>query len=281
MRKIKLLVDSTCDLPKQFLKENDVAVIPLSISFKDEIYKDGVDINVKQLYEYVDKKKMLPKTSALTTYELTQEFKKWIDQDYDVFFISISSGFSCSLQNAHIAAEEFDGRVIAFDSQNLSSGIGLLICKAIELKDKVESIKELEEKLNYYVPRVRSQFAVETLDYLYKGGRCSSLVFIFGKGLHIRPIIRVANGKMSVFKKPRGKMVKALNELLQIFKDDLANIELDRVMLTHSLAPESMEYLKQELLKLIPEEKLMITEAGSIISAHCGKGTIGILYIVK
>ena len=281
MIKIKLVVDSTCDLPKKFLKENDVAVVPLSISFKEEIYKDGVDITVKKLYEYVDKKRMLPKTSALTTYELIQEFKKWVDKDYDVFFISISSNFSCSLQNAHIAAEEFDGRVIAFDSQNLSSGIGLLICKAIDLKDKVESIKELEEKLNYYVPRVRSQFAVETLDYLYKGGRCSSLVFIFGKGLHIRPIIRVTGGKMSVFRKPRGKMVKALNELIQIFKDDLANIDLDRVMLTHSLAPESMEYLKQELLKLIPEEKLMITEAGSIISAHCGKGTIGILYIVK
>ena len=86
---------------------------------------------------------------------------------------------------------------------------------------------------------------------------------------------------MAVYKKPRGKMIKALNELLQIFKDDLDNIELDRVMLTHSLAPESMEYLKQELLKLIPEDKLMITEAGSIVSAHCGKGTIGILYIVK
>ena len=252
MRKIKIIVDSTCDLPKQYLKENDVSVIPLSISFKEEIYKDGVDITVEKLYEYVDKKKMLPKTSALTTYELIQEFKKWVDKDYDVFFISISSSFSCSLQNAYIASQEFDGRVIEF-----------------------------EEKLNYYVPRVRSQFAVETLDYLYKGGRCSSLVFIFGKGLHIRPIIRVTDGKMAVYKKPRGKMIKALNELLQIFKDDLANIELDKVMLTHSLAPESMEYLKQELLKLIPEDKLMITEAGSIVSAHCGKGTIGILYIVK
>ena len=281
MRKIKIIVDSTCDLPKQYLKENDVSVIPLSISFKEEIYKDGVDITVEKLYEYVDKKKMLPKTSALTTYELIQEFKKWVDKDYDVFFISISSSFSCSLQNAYIASQEFDGRVIAFDSKNLSTGIGLLVCKAIQLKDKVESIKELEEKLNYYVPRVRSQFAVETLDYLYKGGRCSSLVFIFGKGLHIRPIIRVTDGKMAVYKKPRGKMIKALNELLQIFKDDLANIELDKVMLTHSLAPESMEYLKQELLKLIPEDKLMITEAGSIVSAHCGKGTIGILYIVK
>ena len=90
---------------------------------------------------------MLPKTSALTTYELIQEFKKWVDKDYDVFFISISSSFSCSLQNAYIASQEFDGRVIAFDSKNLSTGIGLLVCKAIELKDKVESIKELEKGL--------------------------------------------------------------------------------------------------------------------------------------
>ena len=280
MRPIKILVDSTCDLPKEYLEKNDVSTVALSLSFNEDTYKDGVNLSVEELYDLVDKKKVLPKTAALTTHELIQEFKKWVDE-YDVFFISISSGFSSSFQNAYIAAQEFDGKVVAFDSKNLSSGIGLLICKAIEIRNSGVSLKELEEKLNYYVPRVRSQFAVETLDYLYKGGRCSSLVFIFGKGFHIRPIIRVKDGKMMVYRKPRGKMQKALDELVNIFKEDLPNMELDRVMITHSLADESCKYLHEQLLKYIPEEKIMITRAGCIISSHCGQGCIGILYIVK
>ena len=281
MRPIKILVDSTCDLPKEYLDKHDVTVLPLLVVFGNDSYRDGVDINVEQLYSKVEELKTLPKTSALPSAQFEKEFKKWVDAGYDVLCIVISSGFSSTLQNAYIAAQQFDGHVAAFDSQNLSSGIGLLICKAVEMKEAGLPLNEIVDKLNYYVPRVRSQFAVETLDYLHKGGRCSSLVYLFGKGFHIRPIIRVKDGKMFVYKKPRGKMVKALDELINIFKEDLANIELDRVMLTHSIAPESRDYLEQELLKIIPQEKLMITEAGSIISSHCGRGTIGILYIVK
>lgn len=281
MRPIKIVVDSTCDLPKDFLEKHDVTTLPLLVVFNEKSYRDGLDITVEELYQKVKENKALPKTSALPVAVFEEEFKKWVDAGYDVLCIVISSGFSSTLQNAYIASQQFEGHVVAFDSQNLSSGIGLLICKAIELKEKGASLGEIVERLNYYVPRVRSQFAVETLEYLHKGGRCSSLVYLFGKGLHIRPIIRVKDGKMFVYKKPRGKMVKALDELMTIFKNDLENIELDRVMLTHSIAPESEAYLKQELLKIIPEDKLMITNAGSIISSHCGRGTIGILYILK
>lgn len=280
MRPVKIFVDSTCDLPKEYLDENNVTLIPLGVSFDDVVYRDGVDISADTLYKKVDETGKLPKTSAITIHEFTNEFKKYIDE-YDILYISISSGMSSTYQNAYIASQEFEGRVVVFDSMNLSSAIGLLICKAIEFRNAGLNINEIDSKLKDYVPRVRAQFAVETLDYLYKGGRCSSLVFLFGKGLHIRPIIRVKNGKMFVYKKPRGKMKKALDELLSIFKEDLPYIELDRVMLTHSLAFESEVYLYEELSKIIPKEKIMVTKAGSVISSHCGRGTIGILYILN
>ncbi len=281
MRPVKIIVDSTCDLPKEYLEKHEIDVAPLGILFGEESYRDGVDLTVEELYKKVDEKKMLPKTSALSMEELHTLFTQRVEEGYDIFFICISSDFSSCYQHAYLASEEIREHVVCFDSRNLSSGIGLLILKAVKFKDEGKNIFEIEAMLKELVPQVRSQFAVETLDYLYKGGRCSSLVYIFGKGLHIRPIIRVKDGKMGVYKKPRGKMINALNALLEIFKEDKDHIDMDCVMITHSLGDEYEKYLRAELKKLIPEEIIMSTRAGCVISSHCGRGTIGILYIVK
>lgn len=282
MRKIKIIADSTCDLEKDYLKENDIEIIPLGISFKDECFEDGKDLSTADLYRMVDEKKMLPKTFAPGIEKYKEVFKKWVDESYDVLFISISSDLSSCFQNAYIASQEFDDHVFCVDSKNLSSGIGLIILKAVKFKNEGKTIQEIITLLNEkIIPNVRSQFIVDTLDYLYKGGRCSSLAFIFGKSLHIHPIILVKEGKMIVYKKPRGKMVNGLNELLEIFKKDLNNMDLDTVMITHSIAPEYEKYLHQEVKKYIDEDKIMHTNAGCVISSHCGKGTIGILYIKK
>ena len=281
MRPVKIIVDSTCDLPPELLKEKEIDIAPLGILFGEESYHDGVDLSVEELYKKVAEKKMLPKTSALSIEELSPLFHQRVNEGYDIFFICISSEFSSCYQHAYLASEDIRDHVVCFDSRNLSSGIGLLILKAIKLKEEGKNIFEIESALKELVPNVRSQFAVETLDYLYKGGRCSSLAFIFGKGFHIRPIIRVKDGKMGVYKKPRGKMVNALNTLLDIFKEDMDHIDLEHVMITHSLGDEYEVYLRNELKKLIPENIILSTRAGCVISSHCGKGTIGILYIVK
>jgi DegV family protein with EDD domain len=142
-------------------------------------------------------------------------------------------------------------------------------------------MNEVVEQLNAYIPKVRSQFAIETMDYLHKGGRCSGVVYFIGKGLKIKPIIRVVDGKMVVYKKPIGKMVNALNKLIEIFLEDLPNMDLSCVMVTHSLGDESCKYLKEKLKEHIDPSIIMETNAGATISTHCGKGTIGILYALK
>lgn len=280
--KIKIIADSTSDLEKEYLIENGIEIVPLGINFSEKHFEDGINLNTKELYEYVASHKELPKTSAPSIETFRNSFKKWIDEGYEILCITISSDFSSCYQNACIASEEFEDKISCIDSRNLSSGIGLIIVKAVKYIKEGKSLLEITELLKEkIIPNVRCQFVVETLDYLYKGGRCSSVSYIFGKHLHIHPIILVKDGKMIVYKKPRGKMINGLNTLLDIFKEDYPNIDEDCVMITHSLAPNSKDYLYGELTKIIPSSQIMITNAGCVVSSHCGQGTIGILYIKK
>lgn len=282
MNKVKIIVDSTNDLTAEYLKENDVEVVPLYVTFQNDIYKDGVDINVDELYARVKKDNMLPKTSAISVGDLIEIFTKYVNQGYDIFYTGISSKMSSSYNNALLASQEFeDGRVVIYDSYNLSTGIGLQIIKAIKLRNEGKSNKEIFDHLMSLRDKVRSQFLIEQLDYLFKGGRCSAISYFFGRGFHIKPIIRVTDGGMIVYKKPIGKTINACNALLDIVKQDLENIDLDCVMITSTKADASEKYLYDELSKLVPPEKIMKTHAGCVISSHCGPGTIGILYILK
>lgn len=283
MRKIKIICDSTVDLRLEEINKYDLEVVPLLVNFGNESYRDGIDIKTPQLYDMVDQKGELPKTAARNPQCFINVFKKYIDGDYDILCILISSEFSALYQSAYIAASEFESvRIRVIDSRNLSSGIGLTVLKACKMREEGYGLHEIADILEMKViPNVKAQFVVENLTFLHKGGRCSSTSYYFGKMLHIHPEIVVREGKMMVYRKPRGKMVKAYDELIEMIKSDLPNVDLDHVMITHSLSPQGVEYLYQELKKLIPEDKIMITEAGCVISSHCGRGTIGILYILK
>ena len=281
MAKIKIITDSSSDLPKEYYEKNNIDVLNFAITIAGEEYIDQVTLSTSLLYDLVDKHNQLPKTAAIGVYQFQQKFEEALKEYDEVLFIGISSGFSCQISNANLAAQEFNGRVKVFDSANLSSGEGLIVIKADELVNKGLSLEEVYQGLVEYAPKVRSQFVIETMDYLYKGGRCSGVVYFIGRGLKIKPIIRVVDGKMIVYKKPIGKMVNGLNKLLDIFLEDLPNMDLSCVMVTHSLGEESCKYLKEKLAEHIDPSIIMETHAGATISTHCGKGTIGILYAVK
>ena len=280
--KVKLLVDSTCDLPLEYLNENNVELIPLLVTFNEDEYLDLVGINTNELYQKVDELKILPKTASRSIGSFMETYDKIFAEGYDqIVYICISSKFSGTIQNARLAAEDYNGKVLIHDSFNLSTGIGLQVIKAVNWIKEGKTGEEVLALLEDLAPRVRAQFAVESLDYLYKGGRCSQTSYFFGKGLKIKPIIKVVDGGMIVYKKPIGKMVNALNKLLEIIKEDAENLDLEKVMITHSLAEDSKNYLYEKLQEIVPEKSIMVTDAGCVISSHCGKGTIGILYIVK
>ena len=280
--KIKLLVDSTCDLPIEYLHENDITVIPLLVNFNEEEYQDLIELQAEGLYELVDKKGMLPKTAARSVGVFLETFKKYLNEGYDqVIFMGISSKFSSTIDNARMAAKEFPGKVYVHDTYNLSTGEGIQVVKAIKLLKEGKTCEEILWQLKELAPKIRSQFTVENLEYLYKGGRCSQTSYYLGQGFKIKPIIRVVDGGMIVYKKVVGKINNAINKMISMLKDDLDNLDLDVVMITHSLADDAVKYAYDKLKEFIPEDKIMITRAGCVISSHCGRGTIGILYALK
>lgn len=283
MNKVKIITDSCSDLTAELYKKNDMDVVHLNVLVDGKTYKDGVDITLDELYDHVSKTGVLPRSSAASPTEYEEIFKKYVDQGYDVVLVSLGDKLSTSFQNAFIAKQEFpEDRVFLVNTATLSSAIGLVAMKAAEFRDEGLSAKEIAEKCEALVPNVTAQFAVETLEYLHKGGRCSGAAMLVGHILHIHPYIKVVNGSLIVYKKVRGPMRIAINEQVNELKAVKSKLDLGHVMITHSGCDEqTVAYAKAEVAKVVPEDKILVTVAGSVVGTHCGRGTIGILYITK
>ena len=283
MNKVIIVADSTVDLTPELIKKHNIVTVPLIVRFDEEIYYDNETITPDELYEKVKIKGELPKTAAVAPQTFIELFKPYIDQGCDILFSGIGAKMSSTIQNAIIASNEFpEGRIFVLDSGNLSTGTGLLILKMCKYRDEGKSAKEIFDLVSPLVTKVSAQFAVDTLEYLHKGGRCSGASKIFGTIFHIHPIIKLVDGGMSVYKKPRGAYKAALNELVNEIKGDYPNVDLDHVFVTHSGMDQNLiNYLYEEVSKVVGQDHVYITRAGCVISSHCGPGTIGVLYIKK
>ncbi|MTI49592.1 DegV family protein [Sporosalibacterium faouarense] len=282
MSEIKVFTDSTSDLSKEIINEFNITIVPLYVNFGNQVYKDTIDINTDKLYKKVKDTQELPKTSAPSPSNFYNYFKPYVDQGKDIIYIGISSHLSSTIQNAKLASLEFDEvNIEIIDSQNLSTGIGLLVMKAVKLIEQGLNVKEVSKAIKEYIPKVRTGFIIDTLDYLYKGGRCSALQSFIGGMLKIRPLVKVVNGEMILGQKTRGKRTKALDILLKNIYQDKGIIDADYVFITHSKAYNDAIFIKETLEKNIAADNIIITNAGCVISSHCGPNTIGILYIVK
>ena len=283
MNKVIIIADSTVDLTPELIKKHNIVTVPLIVRFDEEIYYDNETITPDELYEKVKIKGELPKTAAVAPQTFIELFKPYIDQGCDILFSGIGAKMSSTIQNAIIASNEFpEGRIFVLDSGNLSTGTGLLILKMCKYRDEGKSAKEIFDLVSPLVTKVSAQFAVDTLEYLHKGGRCSGASKIFGTIFHIHPIIKLVDGGMIVYKKPRGAYKAALNELVNEIKGDYPNVDLDHVFVTHSGMDQNLiNYLYEEVSKVVGQDHVYITRAGCVISSHCGPGTISVLYIKK
>ena len=283
MNKVIIIADSTVDLTPELIKKHNIVTVPLIVRFDEEIYYDNETITPDELYEKVKIKGELPKTAAVAPQTFIDLFKPYIDQGCDILFSGIGAKMSSTIQNAIIASNEFlEGRIFVLDSGNLSTGTGLLILKMCKYRDEGKSAKEIFDLVSPLVTKVSAQFAVDTLEYLHKGGRCSGASKIFGTIFHIHPIIKLVDGGMIVYKKPRGAYKAALNELVNEIKGDYPNVDLDHIFVTHSGMDQNLiNYLYEEVSKVVGQDHVYITRAGCVISSHCGPGTIGVLYIKK
>lgn len=276
--KIAISAETTIDMPKELLEKYNIHTTAFTILLGEETKLDG-ELKSDEIFEYVQKTKILPKTSAINEFQYTEYFEKLLE-DYDaVVHISLSSEISSACNNAKAAASKMQNIYIV-DSRSLSTGIALLAIYASKLAagGKI-SAAEITNLVTARVPHVQASFIVERLDYLHKGGRCSSIALLGANLLKIRPQIVVKDGKMQSAKKYRGNIDKVIEDYSKDVIEQFNTPDLTTAFVTYTTATEGMVAAAKKALQDRGFKEIYETRAGATISSHCGEHTLGILYI--
>lgn len=281
---IVITADSTCDLPQELIDKYDIQIIPLSVLLGEKVYHDGVDIKPSDIYDFVEKTGELPKTAAVTPSEYHEVFKRFADEGKKIVHIGLSSALSSSYQNACVAAEELEC-VYCVDSKNLCTAMGLLVLKACDYREKGMDAKRIADKVTRLVPKVSATFVLDGLEYLYKGGRCSSVAKFGANVLGIKPSIAVdtQTGRLEMAKKYRGKTELVYKQYITDRINEIKRIQPDRVVIANSggVSANTIAFAKGMLEGRDKFEQVILADAGCTISSHCGPKTLAIFYIKK
>ena len=276
---IKITSDSTSDLSPALLEQYDITVLPLYVTMGEQTCRDGVDARPEDLFAYVERTGSLPTTAAVNVADYHDCFAQFSPRHEAVIHITISSDFSSCYQNACVAAEGFSN-VYVVDSRNLSTGHGLVVLEAALAAQRGEQPEAIVAHLNEVAGQVEASFVVDKLDYLVKGGRCSSAAALGANLLKLKPCIEVVDGRMKVGKKYRGNYDKVLLHYVRERLDGRDDLALDRIFVTHTpCRPETVEAVKAEIQTYAPFSEIIETTAGCTISSHCGPNTLGILFL--
>ena len=282
MDMVKIFSDSTCDLSKELIDRYDVGILPLHVILGEKDYLDGEGVTPEQIYQWSDENRTTPKTSAISMDRTMDAFRPYVQSGTPVVCFSISQHMSTSGNVMRLAAEELGAQelVTVIDSQNLSTGVGLLVLEAASMAREGKTAAEIAARIEELRPRVRASFVVDTLTYLHRGGRCSGLAALLGGTLKLHPRIAVTEGKMLPGKKYRGKMSRVIADYVRDMEAELRAARPNRVFITHSGCDKAIvEETRAYLESLGHFEEIHETRAGGVISCHCGPGTLGVLFI--
>ena len=284
MGKVRILSDSTCDLTKAQIEKHQIGIIPLCIIMDDKSYYDGIEVNTSELFAWSNKNKTTPKTSAPGIEKAMEVLKPYKERGEEVIYIGISEDMSTTCNVIRLAADELEYEdVHVINSMNLSTGIGLQVLRAADMAEEGKSAEEIVTAIEEARVDVRASFVIDTLVYLARGGRCSAVAALLASTLKIKPRIAVTMGKMGVSKKYHGNFRKSLLNYVHDMEEDLLAADPTRVFVTHSemddpaLVREIVEYLKE----LNHFKEVCTSDAGCVISSHCGPNCLGVLFYVK
>ena len=277
--KILITSDSTTDLGPELLERYGVKVLPLIVSLNDVDHTDGVDVTPEEIYRNYERNKSLPKTAAPNLADCEAFFRRYVEQGYAIVHFTISSDMSSTYQNCVIAAENFDN-VHIVDTRNLSSGGGLLVVRAAELAARGMRAAMIAEECRRLTPYVNASFVIDSLEFLHKGGRCSTVALLGANLMHFKPCIVVREGKMSVDKKYRGRYDAVLLKYREDRIGDGSDIDKSHVFITHGgCDDEVVEACAAKLKTLGNFREVHVTHASCTICAHCGRNTLGVLFL--
>lgn len=276
--KIKIITDSTCDLNDDVIKKYDIEVIPLMVNFGEKSYFDGVDINIHEFLKKMKEEDEFPITAQINPVRFCEIYKRYLDEGYKIVSLHLSSKMSGTYNSACIAKDMLETEdIVVIDSLNVTSGLGLLVMKAYELKEKGYNIHEIENKIKETIPKVKCAYAFSSLENLIKGGRLSKTVGIIGNLLGIKLILSVVNGEMAVIHKVRGTK-KAIRTILKEVEENRLDSK-ETCILLHIDNEDILPVLRCELKNR--EANYIECEVGCVVGTHSGPDACGIAYIGK
>jgi len=279
--KVIIASDSTTDLGDALIEQYKIKILPLGVTLGGKQYVDGVDIDPDFIYSHYEKTNELPKTSAVNVSDCREFFAQHTQDGRAMIFFTISAEMSSTYNNACLAAQEFDN-VHVVNTGNLSTGGGLLVLSACRMAEQGKSVQEIVKTCSVLAQNVDASFVIDDLAFLHKSGRCSALTAMGANVLQIKPSIIVRNGKMTVGKKYRGRFSSALRKYIQDQIGDGSNIAPGPVFVTHAgCSEEIVNQCVEQVKTLLPDREVLLTRAGCTVSSHCGRDTLGVLFIRK
>jgi len=280
-KQVIIASDSTCDLSQELIERYQIKILPLEVSLGDKQYHDGVDINPDMIYENYEQTGQLPKTAALNISEFDEYFAKETADGNELVLFTISSDMSSTFNNARLASQEYEG-VYPVNTMNLSTGGGLLVLAAAEMAAEGKSAKEIAEACCALRERVDASFVIDNLEFLHKGGRCSAIAAFGANLLQLKPCVMVRDGKMIVGKKYRGKFAMTLEKYVADRIGDASDIDTKRIFVTHAGCDEAIvDQCVKQVTDMGVFDEVLVTRAGCTVSSHCGRNTLGVLFIRK
>jgi DegV family protein with EDD domain len=276
---VYITTDSTCDLTPELLERFNIKVVPLHVLLGDEDYLDGVNFTQEMIFQRYDQDKILPRTAAVTPQEFIDFFTPLVEAGYEVVHLDISAKMSGTYQNAVIAAADLEG-VYPIDSQQLTTGMGQMVLAACRMRDEGKDAKTIVEAMQAMIPKVNTSFVIDTLEYLWKGGRCSGVAAFGANLLNLKPCIQLTDGALDVGKKYRGHINKVYEKYIA---ERLTGKTLDPhcvfITTSNELSAEEKEKFTALVHSLVQVDEVFFTRTGCTVTSHCGPGTLGILFL--
>ena len=258
--------------------------MPLAVVLGEKIYRDGVDITPWDIFQYVSENGVLPKSSAPSVEEYSEFFTSQLADCDAIVHFNISSKASSSHENAARAAQDkqFKSKVLVVDSHALSTGQGLLVLKACDLAREGRSPKDIAEITTKLRDKVNTSFVPDALDYLHKGGRCSLASLMGARVLKLHPMIDMKDGSLYAKKKYMGGLDRCLKNYVAELAADYPHYDKTRCFITHSCCEgDVVERVRAQVKELFQFDEILETTAGSVVTTHCGKNTLGVLFIYE
>jgi DegV family protein with EDD domain len=279
MRKVKVVTDSTSSLPKSMAEERGIDVIPALIMFGNKGYPDDGSVTADELFEFAESTGEVPHAVAVHEYQFQETFQKWLEEDYDVLFIGISSKLEETVNNALSAASKLaPGRISVLDSLSISSGMGLQVLEAADMADRGAGLQEITLRAYTVREKVKASIVFQTLKYVYLGGRCSKFASFMVDIANIKPMVNVINGEMAPGEGLKGK--RYIDKFLELVMENPERIDPKRIFVTHCLAPDAGE-VKERLESEYGFNNVILSEASPATSVYGGPGSLGIMYLYK